>query len=795
MTVCRSVCRRTWGLAAALAVVAALVGPPRAAANDSPAGREIEQIVPVGNRLHPLDQILNQMHSRPGKPYNEALIQEDVRRLHATKWFVPGSIEIRTAIQPDGRVIVFVHLAELSSTVQEVQYVGAEHLRASELQTLSGVRKGDPMNPLTNELGRQALIRRYQEDGRYFASVELVEGGKPSDTRVVYQIIEGPVVKVTGVQFKGNHFADGARLRTVLMTKRQFAGFFGGKFNPMTLEMDRQRLTEYYQGLGFVAAQITPEVMRTEDPGHVVVVYHIEEGERYRVADLQIDGAKSLPTPTLQQMTEQKVGGWYDRRTAQADMTRMRDAYGYRGHAVGIEEKLYEVPDQPGVVRVHYQVQGDGSEPDRVGRVIIEGNTVTKDRVILNQLNIWPGQILQYPEVENGRIRLARLGIFDQNDPPQIEIEQNELDNKVKDIRVRVHETRTGQFMVGGGVNSNAGVSGSIVINESNFDITRFPTSWDDFRLGRAWRGAGQQMRIEAVPGTIFQRYSATFREPYLFDTKFGNTDSVYYFNRQYAEYFENRVGGRFTLDRQLDPFWRVSATTRVEGVEVKNVPVWAPPAITDDIGWHFLLGLRAGVTRDSRDSFIFPTTGSVFDFGVEQVLGDFAFPIGTAEFTKFFSSKTPGFLSREDGSGKHVLAVRSQVAVEGANAPVYERFFGGGFRSLRGFTFRGVGPAENDLFIGGTFSFINTLEYQIPIMANDKLFFVTFLDHGTIERSVEIRNYRVTAGFGFRIAVPALGPLPIALDFGFPIVKAPQDNRQMFSFYVGLFGGPGPGY
>src|SRR5437660_1286309 len=84
-----------------------LTRPPRAAADDSPAGREIADIVPVGSRLRPPEHILNQMHSKPGKPYSEALIQEDVRRLHATKWFVPGSIEVRTALQPDGRVVVF----------------------------------------------------------------------------------------------------------------------------------------------------------------------------------------------------------------------------------------------------------------------------------------------------------------------------------------------------------------------------------------------------------------------------------------------------------------------------------------------------------------------------------------------------------------------------------------------------------------------------------------------------------------------------------------------------------------
>jgi outer membrane protein assembly factor BamA len=384
-------------------------------------------------------------------------------------------------------------------------------------------------------------------------------------------------------------------------------------------------------------------------------------------------------------------------------------------------------------------------------------------------------------------MRLARLGIFDPANPPTVDVLPNEMDSSFKDILVRVNETRTGQFMVGGSVNSNAGLNGSIVLNERNFDIARWPTSWDDFRTGRAFRGAGQELRLEAQPGTQFQRYSATFREPYLFDTLFGLTNSAYYFTRNYVEYTENRVGDRLTLDRRLSNVWRASFTTRVEGVEVKNAPPWAPPAITNDLGWHFLLGMRAGLTRDSRDSYIFPTRGSVFDVGFEQVTGDYTFPIGTAEYTKFFSSK---YLQREDGSGKHVMAIRSQLSVEGSNAPVFERFYAGGFRSLRGFTFRGVGPIQNDLHTGGTFSFLNTIEYQLPILQNDKVHFVTFLDHGTVERSVEIRNYRVSAGFGFRLNVPAMGPLPIALDFAFPITQMPGDVRQLFSFYVGMFGG-----
>ena len=52
----------------------------------------------------------------------------------------------------------------------------------------------------------------------------------------------------------------------------------------------------------------------------------------------------------------------------------------------------------------------------------------------------------------------------------------------------------------------------------------------------------------------------------------------------------------------------------------------------------------------------------------------------------------------------------------------------------------------------------------------------------------MEIKDYRVAAGIGLRIVVPMLGPMPIALDFGFPIVKGPQDRDQVFSFWVGFF-------
>ena len=110
----------------------------------------------------------------------------------------------------------------------------------------------------------------------------------------------------------------------------------------------------------------------------------------------------------------------------------------------------------------------------------------------------------------------------------------------------------------------------------------------------------------------------------------------------------------------------------------------------------------------------------------------------------------------------------------------MYERFYAGGFRSIRGFQFRGVGPFVNGFNVGGTFAFLNSLEYQIPIVPNDSSYVVGFVDSGTVAKSFTLDDYRVTAGVGLRISMPQLlGPVPIAIDFGFPIVKRPATRRR----------------
>jgi outer membrane protein assembly complex protein YaeT len=776
--------RSPWALFGLLLVAVTALLSASVSWAQTPAGKVIvDDVVVYGNRTVPTARIISQIRTHPGGEYNATELAEDVRRLTESRLLMDARPWIKEL--GNGRVIVNFNCVEYPTQIQEVIYKNAHHLKPDELESLTGLHKGAALSPGACRQGCIAIEQRYHEMGRMFATCVLEEGGQPGDTHVVFNITEGPVVRIHKIGFTGVTFVSSARLRTQLDSSAAFLATFGGVLNLAMVDHDVTKLEEYYHSFGFLDARVSRELVYLDNNRQVDVVFHVQEGRRYQVSGVFVEGAHGQDPAYLGSLIQLHQGDIYSRQTAERDKAFLTAAYGYRGQEVNVQENVTADVDKPGFVQVRYDISEH--PPARVGRVIIVGNTVTKDRVIRKELNIYPGQILTYPDLKLAERNLARRNIFEMNPEtgvhPTVEVLPTPNDNEFKDILVRVQETHTGSLLFGIGVNSDAGLVGSIVLNERNFDIFRPPTSLADILEGRAFRGAGQEFRIEAVPGTSLQRYTISFREPHLFDTDYALGLSGYYFDRVYNEYTERRLGGRVTLDRQLNPFWTASVGFRAEDVDVANVPFYAPFEVAQFAGQHALFAPRIGIRRDDRDSYLRPTAGSLVEASFEEGLGDYTFPMFNLSASKYWT-----LYQRPDGSGKQVLAARSQVGIAGANTPIYERFYAGGFQSLRGFEFRGVGPDVDGFKVGGDFLLLNSLEYQVPIRANDQLYAVAFIDSGTVERRVEIKDYRVSAGVGLRIVVPMLGPVPIALDLGFPIIKGPEDKEQVFSFWVGMF-------
>ena len=350
-------------------------------------------------------------------------------------------------------------------------------------------------------------------------------------------------------------------------------------------------------------------------------------------------------------------------------------------------------------------------------------------------------------------------------------------------INVNAEETQTGRFMFGVGVNSNAGLVGSIVIDEQNFDWRNPPTSIESWRNGSAWRGAGQHFRIELAPGTQFSRYLVSFNNPYLFDTNVNYGMSGYYFQRFYYDWYEQRLGGRVNLGYQFRPDLVGTIGLRAEDVIIKDPRIQIPDLV-QVLGSNGLFSIILGMTNDTRDNTFFPTEGRYINMQFEQATGSFTYPRLTLDLRKYFVLH-----QRADGSGRQVLALYSYTGVSGANTPIYERFFLGGIGTIRGFYYRDASPTFDTVVVGGDFASYGTVEYTVPITADDMFRLAFFCDGGFDSRTarVEANDIRISPGMGIRISVPAMGPAPIAVDFAVPVVKDANDQKQLVNFAVGV--------
>ncbi len=351
------------------------------------------------------------------------------------------------------------------------------------------------------------------------------------------------------------------------------------------------------------------------------------------------------------------------------------------------------------------------------------------------------------------------------------------------DVLVDLQETQTGRLMIGAGINSDAGIVGNITLDERNFDWRRWPRNFEEVRNGTAWRGAGQRFRVDASPGSEVNRYLVSFQEPYLFDTPISLGLSGSFFDRRFRDWDEERIGGRVSLGRQwVEHDLSGTVSYRGETIQVDSISTPGLPELDEVVGDNTLHGFRISVVNDTRDSSFLPTQGHYIELSGEQVIGSFDYARGTFDYREYLLIH-----ERPDHSGRHVLSMSAQLGFLGHDAPIYEHFFAGGVSTMRGFDFRGASPVVSGVEVGGEFQWLNSVQYLFPITADDMLHGVVFTDFGTVEKKAKVNDFRVVVGVGLRITVPAMGPAPIALDFGWAIDHADFDDREVFSFNLGF--------
>jgi outer membrane protein insertion porin family len=744
-----------------------------------------------GNERLSRNAVLSYVKTRVGVVYDDDAVKADRDRLSASGRFENVTV---TRTPTSKGVIVTFKVAE-RATINRITLAGAKQYSEEELRKDLPLAEGDPLSTASIQAGKQALINKYHGDGFYFVEVTVVESPPAEKDEVIYRIVEGPRAIIKKVLFEGNHYFKSITLKFKAETKAKFWPFISGALNIEKIDRDVQTIRNVYISEGFLDAEVGRRLDFSDDKNTVHVVFLVKEGPRYRINNVVFRGNTVFSSQELAGRMQFEQGAFFTAEKLKNDTKALEFAYGELGYieAEIKSNKRFLPPQAPPPPWAHGLDGGkpallnlvfDVTENDqyRIGAIHIRGNTITQERVIRREFRFRPEQLYDTVAVEITKSRLKEMRFFDEVNITSVKTDQKD----VKDILVEVKEARTAEFLIGVGISSNSGLLGTVSFTQRNFDFLSWPKSFKQFIKAESFKGAGQTFNVSAEPGTELMRFSVGWFTPYIFDLPYSLGVKGYLFDRDYDNgYDETRLGVLNTFGHRFKNRWYGELGLRIEGIDMKSSDDSAVEILEDD-GNHTLVGFRGSLIRDRTDSRWNPSTGDRFNFSYEQVVGSDTFGRFNAQY-KIYRTMYTDALDR-----KHILAGRVSYGQIVGDAPVFEKFYGGGIGSVRGFEYRGISPrghwpngAIHKDAVGGDMMFFAGAEYSYPLLA-DQLRGVFFIDSGTVEEDFELSCYRISAGFGFRWVIPFFGDVPMAFDFGCPIVKDEDDRTQIFSFSLG---------
>jgi outer membrane protein insertion porin family len=749
----------------------------------------VTRIALEGNERITRSAMLAVMRTEVGAPLRSAVLDEDVKRLYGLGFY---EVEAFAEAGADG-VAVRVVVKE-NSRIAKVTYRGMNKVDREDVESAVTLRAGQFASDMVLELVTRDIEDLYHGKGFLFVDVKALKLGTPAGIEVTIRVIEGPRVQVASVKVVGNEHLTSAALRRIMQTS--VSSWIRRRYlDRRVLDQDIIAIRNWYRGEGFRDVSVElGDIWFNQAHDRASITLLVREGPRYRVRDVRFEGNELFTDAELSAITTIRPGSYLEDRVVALDRRQVLRLYGQRAYIdAAVEPRPFWDDEEEGVCDLVFRIRE--GEKVFLGKLRIEGNRLTHDKVIRRGISLAPGDPIDFEEVRRSYNRLAQSGYYV---PESVSIEEADTpgnrDAATRDYVVRVQEGQTGWIRFALGVGSNSGVIGDITLIKRNFDIADLPESFSDVLAGEAFTGAGQTLTLQLSPGTELSRYRIAFREPFLFDTKNSFDAEIFRRIRLRPTYDETRTGGRITLGRYLSRFTpdlSIDLQYRAEQVELSDLDRDAPQDAFDYKGDTNVSGLGPRLVYRQLDAPVEPTKGFRAELGYEYVGhwlgGDVDMHSVTGEARSFF----PVW---EDPLGRrHVLSVWTRLGWSEAtrdtdDVPIFERFFAGGRESIRGFEFRGVGPHDQGEPIGGSVLALLGSEYQFPIV-EEVLRGVVFLDSGTVSESVhteDIGRFRLAAGFGFRLRIPFLGQVPLALDFGFPIYKQDEDETQVVSFSLG---------
>ena len=518
------------------------------------------------------------------------------------------------------------------------------------------------------------------------------------------------------------------------------------------------------------------------DDGTVSIKIIVEEN--IPVKDFTIDGNTVISTEDILNNLEDMKGKPQNITKINDAIVKIQDLYMQKGYILA---RIASVTDDPdGTINIEIK---EGI----IDKIMIEGNEKTKDYIVARNILTEPGMVYNENLIKEDLSRLYSTQAF--KDVTR-EIEPSEEIPDAYDITIKIKEQRTASISVGGGLDTATGLFGSVGISENNF-------------RGRAERisltglaGTGVIMNDNSVVNHMNLQAELSYFKPYFFNS--DNSLNTRLFFRDFGSYqipmaIEQRFGGEMTLAHKMKRNRHVttSFSMGVENINVKegdrtkianlyrqyNVPL---SERAKQLEGGLFLSLSPALMYDTRDNATVVRHGTMASLRFDESIGINGFNKTNGKLTGMIKQYIP--IAKKSSLS---LTVKGGGAIHG-NIPEVMAYRLGGPYSIRGFKMSGVGTGN--AFIMGSAEFATPIPFmdRTRIAFLNNLRFTVWMDagkvfNGTVSDKIYDRPmYAVSAGVGFKVYIPGMGPLSI--DYGIPLTNPGRNGSKngYFTFGVG---------
>jgi len=717
-----------------------------------------------------LGTVLNYLPIEVGSDFNEDHSADIIRALYKTGFFK----DVRLARRDDTLVITVVERPAIAA----ITFSGNKDISSDQLldalKTI-GLAKGEVFNQSSLEQVERELRRQYYSQGKYSVAIKSTVKNVDADrVDIAITIDEGDVAKIRAINIVGNKlFPDKVLLDEFQLTSKRLFSFFtkSDQYSKQKLTADLETLRSYYLDRGYINFAIeSTQVSISPNKRDVFITIAVNEGEKYTVSDIKIDGDPVVPVDELEALITLHSGDTFSRKEATASAASIGNRLGDEGYAFANVNTIPNIDQKAKQVALTFFIAP--GKRVYVHRVEIAGNIKTEDNVLRREMRQLEGGWVSTDKVSRSRVRLQRLGYFEEANVETPAVPG--VDDQV-DVKFSVKERPSGSLMAGVGFSQEQGLLLNASISQNNF------------------LGSGKRVSATINNSNVNTNYSFAYTNPYYtvngvsrgFNVYLRNTDAG---NANVADYTADMYGGNVSFGYPNNEFSFLNFSLGVEHTRLKET-LTTPSTYSDFIKANSnefdILKASASWTYDTRDKTIFADTGWSF-----RLASDVALPGSGLTYYKL-TSRAEWY---HPLSNFFTLRLKGDVGVgdsygETTMLPFFENFYAGGSRSVRGFRGNTLGPRQGSNPLGGALKTVGSMGLIVPVPFVESAKSVRlslFVDGGTVYASADkfdAGELRYSTGASL-IWLSPMGPL--AFSLAYPLNSQNSDEIEHFQFTLG---------